>query len=190
MNKKERDQDMSNKNTATAKKIAPKMTTRTDLPVTDPRRKLSREEWKDLSKEQKAERKQARQAARGPIKARMVKIVLKLAARAERLSRAFDAEKPIQEALLENAKTFRLISSDVDELADGWVPSGRKVQHSFKVGDRVVMVQAQIANYENLLGDDLGELEVMNAVGKRVVCKTVKGGVRLFLPAKHIMAVS
>lgn len=181
---------VTQKTNTVQKKSTPVLPVRKDLPMTDPRRKLTREEWKTLSKSDKATRKQNRIAARGPIKARMVKIVLKLAARAERLSRAFDVEKPIQEALLENAKSFRLISSDVDELADAWMPSGRKVQHSFKAGDRVVMIEAQVAHYEGLLGDDIGELEIVNAVGKRVVCKTVKGGVRLFLPAKHIKAQS
>lgn len=173
--------------TNTAKKEAPKMP-KQDFALTDPRRKLSREEWKSLTKEQKAERKNNRIKARGPIKGRMTRLVLSYSKRAERMASKFANEKPIADALLEIAKQARLVSSDIDELPDTWMPSGRKPHYSFTAGQRVHMVEAQVAHYEELLGEDIGELEIVSAVGKRVVVKTVKGGVRLFLPAKHIKA--
>lgn len=179
---------MSPKNNTAKKTTAPVMPARKELDVTDPRRKLTRDEWKGLTKEQKATRKAARQAARGPVKARMTKLVLQVSKRLERLSGKFEAEKPIQTALAQTSSILRTLSSDIDELPNTWSPSGRAPKHNLTAGMHVVLVEAKVAHYEELLGDDIGELEVISAVGKRVVVKTVKGGVRLFLEARHIKA--
>lgn len=174
-------------NNNTAPKM-PSTTSQKSLDVTDPARKLTRDEWKGLTKEQKAARKAKRQAARGPVKARIVKLVLRYAARFDRLGKAFENDKPIQEALGKMSTGLRGVSSDIDELPDTWAPAGRKPQHSFTAGQHVQLVEAKVAHYAELLGEDIGEMVVVQAAGRRVVVKTVKGGVRLFLEARHIKA--
>lgn len=185
---------MSKTNTNTAKNItAPKLPgtgkTAGTLPLTDPRRKLTRDEWKTLSKEDKAARKAARSAQRGPAKGRFVKLVLRYASRFERMEKLFSNEKPIAEALHNIAVEARGISGDIDELAETWAPAGKAPKHNFAAGMHVVLTDAKATEYKAILGEEVGELEVLNAVGRRVVCKSVKGGVRFFLEARHIKQV-
>ncbi len=175
--------------TKTTTKTAPAIPIHTNLPLTDPRRKLTRDEWKGLTKEEKAARKIARVAVRGPIKGRMVKIVLKLAMRAERLSKAFDNEKSIQDTMNAVAKNLRNVSADVDELADNWLPSGRKVENTYAAGDKVQLIDGKVKHFEDLLGEPIGVMEVINSLGRRVACKTSKGA-RLFLEARFIKAAT
>ena len=177
--------------TTTAQKTtpaAPKLPSKS-LDVTDPKRKLTRDEWKGLTKEQKRARKAARSAQRGPAKQRFVKLVLRYAGRFERFGKLFEKDQEIAKSLASLVTDARGVASDIDELPESWMPAGKVAKHNFTAGMRVVLSEAKAKEYAETLGEEVGELEILNAVGRRVVCKAVKGGVRFFLEARHIKEV-
>ena len=162
---------------------APVLPDTTSLPITDPKRRLTREEWKTMTPEQKAERKLARKATRGPVRDRFVKGIARTAGRFAKLAKRFEGTA-LHVQFIDAEKVLRNLAGDVSELPDGWTPSGKGPRFSLEAGTIVVLVESKLATYKDVLGDD-ETLTVKKVVGKRVVVETADG-VKLFLPTGHV----
>lgn len=186
---------MKNKNSTAhaTKPSAPNMPDTTTLDVTDPKRKLTREEFIALTVEQKAKRKANKRAARGSHKQRVSKSLLRQSNKLEKLGRYFDnatdtASKDLSKQIKKLVGEVRIAVSDVDSLPDSWVPSGRRVRVDFAPGMTVIMVDGKREKYEETLSEKLGELKVVRCIGRKVVVQT-DDGLRMFLPVGHVKQI-
>lgn len=157
------------------------------LPLTDPRRKLTREDWASMTKEQRTERRAAKRASRGPVASRYARAMARQASRLAKIARAFKNEGDIHGTLMGISQSLRDTAGDVDELGAAWVPAskGGSVRAELVVGSLVTLVPSKLAQYTELLGEDVGSLTVVKVAGKRVVLQDASG-VKIFLPVVHV----
>jgi hypothetical protein len=158
---------------------------------TDPKTRLTREEVKALTPEQRKARRQARMAKRGPIKARFEKQVLSMERRLKRVIRLVgtdldeDAGKEALLALGTIAKTIR-------GLDENWKPSGsRGSAEEIAVGGSVGIRTKRIAEYadffEDIDSDATGTFTVTRVSEKMVFVAIGKSTIPL--PRNHVRAV-
>lgn len=178
------------KTTTAAPKI-PAVANAKELPLTDPRRKLSKAERKGLTKEQRKARIENVRASRGPAKNRFVKSFSRLAKTIEKQSGAF-ATTEIGEYLDEAVKRLRLAADEISELPTEWSPesgsAGTPKKFRFSVGETVAVVESKRKNYAGLLDDsELVSLEVLGQVGKHTRLLAQESGVKLVIESKHLV---
>lgn len=163
------------------------------LEVTDPRRKLSKDEWRALSPEQKKTRRAAVRAGRAPVKDRLSKAVGKIARRTERLAKIFSTEPSLHEAFVNTARVLRAVSGEIGELNGDWKPTkvagrGEPREAKFREGAIVRLVEKHRPQYEGLIEvDEMTGLRVDKVQGKNVRVVT-ESGVKMFLPANRLEA--
>lgn len=169
------------------------MPTMPTLGVTDPKRKLTREEWRALSPADRSARKAATRASRPELKTRLSRVSAKMSKRALRLATTFAGVAGVEESLRNAAMLLGASSLEMSTLPDGWRPAGRGNEPKapkFQTGQAVKITASQRANYEGVIeADELDDLTVVAVKGKQVVVRTA-GGTRMFLPIKAIETLS
>ncbi|KKM86078.1 hypothetical protein LCGC14_1282620 [marine sediment metagenome] len=159
---------------------APKPPTPEELDVTDPRRKLSKEERQSLTPEQKKARRQAARDARGPAKVQIGAQLAKLETRLGKIVARL-ADSDASEAGETFIKALRVLRSDVAELSDDWKPSRARgpVTSRFVEKQKVVLKEKKRAQYEGLLDGEF-EFTVKKVVKRQVLCWNKKTGKLVF----------
>jgi len=149
--------------------------------------KLTREQWRLLTPEQKAARKLARAKDRPNARARLTRTTGKLARRAARMSSIFEGE--IGKAFAAVGAQLQALVEDIHDLPETWTPNkvGGASTPRLAPGDIVRIHEKRRAAFEGLLeADELDGLRVVKIVGKRLVCKT-ESGVKLTLAANVVV---
>lgn len=166
---------------SSSRRKAPKPPTEEELDVTDPRRKLSKEERSALTPEQKKERRKLAREARGPAKVQIEKQLNKLDTRLARIVSRFAGSEAHEagEALI---KAMRVLRSDVAELPDDWKPakaSGGTMVARFEKGQTVELKERKRPQYKEILGGEF-ELKIEKVVGRQVLCRHASVGKLVF----------
>jgi hypothetical protein len=170
----------------------PKVSTVSDLSVTDPRRKLTKEELKALSKEERKARQANRAQLRGAPKARLFKQITSIEKRVARLVGKFkdatvaaETGETISDYLRKATNLVGAASELISELPDGWTPTrGRPKQariENLEVGMTVALATNVREDFAAVVEtSDMDSLKVVKIQGKRVLVKT-PSGMPLFL---------
>lgn len=151
--------------------------------------KMSREEWRALTPEQKAARKAARAANRPSVRARLARTVGKLVRRIGRLSSIFAGQDGVTDEL---ARAKAALDGALDTIAllpQDWTPKSVAVPGTPKlaVGDIVAIHPKRRSAFEGLLeANELDGLRVTKIVGKRLVCQA-EGGTKITLAINTIV---
>jgi len=184
---------MSKKNTKAAvststKAPAPQKTSRPvavpALPAELP--KLTREQWRALSPEEKRARKEAKRASAATGVAKLKSSLTRAQKMVRNIERALGEEAAAGDARKALALLNELGES-LTALPDGWKPTRSTTptrEARFKVGDVVAIAEKRRAAYEGLIAD-MDALTVERLAGKRAVVNA--GGVRLVLPLNMIV---
>lgn len=165
------------------------------LDVTNPARKLTRDEWRGLSIEQKRARKDAKRASRPEMKARLAKNMERFARRVSKVLGMMDVDSvdsEVQETIqaLTSAKRNLLHASEaIRELPQDWTPATPRAAGAaakakaprISEGDMVMIAEKRRASYEGLLSsEDMTSLRVLKIHGKRAVVTCSLG--QMFMP--------
>lgn len=150
--------------------------------------KLTREQWRALSPEEKAARKLARAATRPSPKGRLTRTTSKLSRRAGRLSSIFGGD--IGKNFAQIAGMLAALSEEIAELPADWKPagstSGAASTPRFAVGDIVAVHPKRRDSFAGLLeANELDGLRIVKIVGKRCVAQS-ESGTRLTLALNTI----
>ncbi len=174
---------------ATRKK-SPKPPASDELDVTDPRRKLSKEERQALTPEQKKARRKAARDARGPAKVQIGTQLAKMETRLGRItSRLVDSDA--SEAGEAFIKALRVLRSDVAELSDDWKPARARgpVTARFVEKQTVRLKEKKRKQYEDLLDGNF-EFKVTKIAGRRVMCRHIESKTRYVFGQNELELVS
>lgn len=195
---------MSNKKNS-ARKIVPQsvVTVETEeqtpaVEATTAPRKLTREEWKLLSPEEKKAARAAKRANRPSPAPRLGKNMARLVKRLARVVSMIDASKDGSEEqaaaeCLGNARNLLdAAAGHFENFPANWKPVARAARgettSKFEAGQFVQIAEKRRASFEGLLeADEMLELRVVKVVGKKLVLAT-EGGVRMVLPQNVIAA--
>lgn len=167
---------------------APVMPDTTALPITDPKRRLTREEWTAMTPEQKAERRTARKATRGPVRDRFVKGIARTAGRFAKLAKRFEGTA-LHQQFIDAEKQIRNLAGDVSELPDTWTPSGKAPRFTLEVGGQVTLIASKAAAYADDLHSENATLTITKIAGKNLSVKT-DDGLRLVLHSRYFRPAS
>lgn len=183
----------SNPNKAPALPAASRKMTaeqRAELPVTDPRRRLSKEERKALKPDERKARKAAILAKRGPAKGRYHRLVVKTAKRFSKIASMLAGSEQHAEAV-ETAKKILDFAGTLDGLPADWKPAraGASAQTAkFAPGDMVQIKPDQRGRFDGLLPkDELDGLVVVQCKGREVLVRS-ESGTKIFVQTKVIEA--
>ena len=170
----------------TAPAKPPVVPTGSGLAITDPNRKLSRDEWRALSTEEKAARKSARSATRGPAKQRYTAKVGNVIKRAERLLPVLvgtDAHKHISHAIV----ALKAGREEVADLPATWQPAGATTGAApIEPGAMVNIRDTARAAYAGLLEPaEMVGLKVVKSLGSKLIATTA-AGVRMVIARNRI----
>ncbi len=186
---------MSNKNKNKAPAM-PKLDT-SKLPVTDPRRKLTKTERKAMTKDEKRARRTALAASRPPAKQRAHKLMTKFV---ERLSRVVNRFYPadgdtadMREALDAAQATLSKISEDTMSLPDSWSPKGARSSKAAALTPGVIVRVADkhVEALKDLFANtkEMQRLKVLQVVGSKRVAVVTEGGTRTILKVGEVTPV-
>ena len=163
-----------------ASRKSPKPPASDELDVTDPRRKLSKEERQALTPEQKKTRRKAARDARGPAKVQIGTQLAKLETRLVKLTHRLDGSDAAEasEALV---KAIRVLRSDVAELSDDWKPARASgpVTARFVAKQKVQLKEKKRSQYTEILEGEFS-MKVEKVVGRQVLCRHPKVGRLVF----------
>jgi len=153
--------------------------------------KLTREEWRALTPEQKAARKLAKKANAPALKARLARTVGKLVRRVERLRSIFEGEDAVTDELAIASVALHGALNGVDALSNDWKPAAGSANATstprLNVGDLVDVHPKRRSSFEGLLdANELTGLHVLKVVGKRYVVQS-ESGTRLTLAVNQIV---
>jgi hypothetical protein len=148
--------------------------------------KLTREQWRLLTPEQKAARKLARAKDRPSARARLTRTTQKLARRAARMSSIFEGE--IGRAFATIGAQLQVLVEDIHDLPETWTPNKVGVSTPrLAPGDIVRIHEKRRASFEGLLeADELDGLRVEKIVGKRLILRA-ESGLKLTLAANVVV---
>lgn len=169
----------------------PKVEANSELPLTDPKRRLTKEELKSLTKEQRAARRAAIRSTAAPSKAKIARNIERTAKRLERVARMFGGEQAaLGSAVAAAVKQLRGVVVDMDDLPDSWRPTTGKTPRAavaaLAAGDAVQIIEKRRAQYAQFVEPEhVAKLKLDRIVGNKVVVVT-PDGVKLFLPANVI----
>lgn len=181
--------------TTASRKVAPRIPMAIAGTVTDPNRKLTRDEWRALSPEEKRTRKDAKRANRPAVAARLAKNCDRLARRlgkmGQMLNTSNDGDAAIHGALLIAAANILVARDNYLALPSDWAPKTTSTYVAkgpkFAVGDTVAIHAKRRAAYDGLLSEaEMVSLKIVKVAGKRVVVVT-EGMTRMFLPLNAIV---
>lgn len=179
---------------STAAKAAPKApTTKAITPpalpvVANATKKLTREEWRALSPEQKRARKEAKRASTSGAGK-----LLSSLSRMEKMGRNIASALAGDEASVATARKvlgqLGELRETLEALPETWQPARKATgtgtrEARFKVGDRVAIAEKRRSAYEGLI-DDMENLVVVTLAQKRAVLDAK--GVRIVLPLNMIV---
>lgn len=175
-----------------SRKVAPAVPVAIEGSVTDPTRKLTREEWRALSPDEKRARKEAKRTNRPELAARFAKNMTRFARRISKLSAMIDknAHTDLARALTTAREALHEAAVGYEALPTGWQPlksEGVQREAKFGVGDMVDIHAKRRSNYDGLLdADEMTGLRITKVAGKRLVVQT-ESGTRLFLPSNAVV---
>jgi len=159
-----------------------------DLPITDPRRKLTKEERKALSPEDRKARRAAKQANRAPYAMRTSLLLTKFANKLGKISKMLSENKEIAESVHGCAEMLRDATIDLQELPEDFRPAKlRDEAITYKPGSFVRLTDAKQEQYAELLDEkDMVGLKVISQTGKNVALEAPHSKIRIVLPAGHV----
>lgn len=179
---------------STAAKAAPKApTTKAITPpalpvVANATKKLTREEWRALSPEQKRARKEAKRASTSGA-GKLLSSLSRMEKMGRNISAALSGDEAAQATARKVLGQLGELRETLEALPEDWQPA-RKASSAgtrearFKVGDRVAIAEKRRSAYEGLI-DDMENLVVVTLAQKRAVLDA--GGVRIVLPLNMIV---
>lgn len=166
----------------------PKLDT-SKLPVTDHRRKLTKEEIKALTDTERKARRDSRIAARPSAKSRMIKNFDRSLRIVARYVKQLHGTEP-HDNLNEIVDHLRAASADLGDLPDTWRPAHAPAAgKSFAVGDKVQISEKRRAHFAFLEDEAGATMRITKVTGKKVVCETPSKA-RVFLPVHVLVFVN
>ena len=173
--------------------VAPAIPMATEGSITDPKRRLTREEWREMSPEEKRARREARAAARPGVSARLAKNMDRFARRCRKVLAMLGEGDETENARLQMSRAVVSLAAAQEAFAElpvGWQPTrraGAEREAKFAIGDFVSIHEKRRGNYDGLLdADEMSDLRVIKIAGKRLVVQT-EGGTRMFLPTNAVV---
>jgi hypothetical protein len=166
---------------------------RAALPVTDPRRRLTSEERKALTPDQRKARKAAILARRGPAKGRFHKLVLRMHKRAAQIAARLDGSGDAAQDASGAAHALKQLAGAIDALPADWKPAagkGAARAPKFEPGTMVQIKKELRERYTDLIpADELDGLVVVACKGSEALVRA-EGGTKLFVPSKNLEATA
>jgi hypothetical protein len=162
--------------------------------ATAPKMKMTREEWRALSPDEKRATRVARRANRPNPAPRLGKTIARMARQCDKVADMLrkdeiGVEMDAAYALVMARSALTRVVEAFAALPADWRPLGHSAvgTSKFGAGDFVQIAEKRRSSFVGLLeADEMLELRVVKVVGKKLVLQT-EGGTRLVLPANIIV---